>query len=367
MRVFIKNILFFISIVVIGVSCNTDFELNAPYQTIPLVYGLLDQSADTQFVKINKSFIGDGNNVEYAGVNDSVLFDNISARVEELNNGIAVNVYDLEELWVDNIDDGLFYEDSQLVYYFVPLSTLNDESTYKLIIETDEVAEPITAETDLIDGSGLSFNFLFGLSLGLNGLQLADVDLGTNNVYYDPLVKWNTSNNGKRYELLLKFKYNEVTASSSEIKSIYWKLSTQTSISSSGGEEMFKNVSGEAFFDMIYTSLDAYENEADVIRREIRGIEFIVSAGNEDLNIYMEVNEPATGVVTERPSFTNIEGGIGIFGSKYQVAISGPLSDGSVLELCKGQITSGLKFCCDSTDQKTTIFNLTGGVDVGCN
>jgi len=211
MRVIVKNILIFLSIGIIGVSCNTDFDLNAPYQPIPIVYSLLDQSADTQFVKINKSFIGDGNNVEYAGVNDSVLFSSVSARIEELQNGNALNTYDLEELWVTNLQNGLFYEDSQMVYYFVPSSPLNDESTYKLIIETNEIGEPITAETDLIDGSGLSFNFLFGLSLGLNGLQLADVDLGTNNVYYDPLIKWNTSNNGKRYELLLKFNYNEVT------------------------------------------------------------------------------------------------------------------------------------------------------------
>ena len=81
----------------------------------------------------------------------------------------------------------------------------------------------------------------------------------------------------------------------------------------------------------------------------------------------MEVNEPATGVVTERPSFTNINGGIGLFASKYQASVLGPLSDGSVLELCKGQITSGLKFCSDSSDQVTAISNLTGGIDVGCN
>ena len=41
----------------------------------------IDQSKDTQFVKINKSFIGDGNNVDYASINDGLLFSNVSARV----------------------------------------------------------------------------------------------------------------------------------------------------------------------------------------------------------------------------------------------------------------------------------------------
>ena len=53
--------------------------------------------------------------------------------------------------------------------------------------------------------------------------------------------------------------------------------------------------------------------------------------------------------------------------SKKQVAITGSFSDCSILELCKGQLTSGFKFCTDSTDQITAISNLTGGVNIGCN
>ena len=119
---------------------------------------------------------------------------------------------------------------------------------------------------------------------------------------------------------------------------------------------------------MIASRLDGYSNEQAVLKRKIKAVDFVLSTGNEDLNTYMEVNEPATGVVTERPSFTNISGGgIGLFGSKYQIVITGNLTDGSVLELCKSQLTSGFKFCTDSTDQITAISNLTGGENCGCN
>ena len=43
---------------VILTSCETDFELNAPYEMVPVVFGLLDQSLDTQFIKINKILFG---------------------------------------------------------------------------------------------------------------------------------------------------------------------------------------------------------------------------------------------------------------------------------------------------------------------
>ena len=372
-----KLVTYIVGFVLVGLaflSCKTDFDINAPYKPIPIIYGLLDQSKDTQFVKINKSFIGDGNNVDYASINDSLLFSNVSARVEQYAPGLSspFKVYDLQELWVGNLQSGIFYEDSQKVYYFVPDAPLNDEHLYQLVVSVDDVQEDITAQTRLLDGSSLSFDYLFSLSLGINGLNFADVNLGTSDVFYSPQIKWNTAPRGKRYELTMSFRYNEITFNSSIPKTIYWSLGTQTAIGNgdalNDSEKMFVNLSGEQFFEMVNSRLMDYPNEAQVVKREIVAVDFIVSAGNEDLNTYIEVNEPATGVVTERPTFTNISGdGIGLFASKCEVAITGNFSDGSILELCKGSLTSQYKFCIDSTDQITAISNLTGGVNVGCN
>ena len=51
-----KKFLVFITISIAISSCETDFDVNAPYDKIPIIYGVLDQSTDTQWVKINKSF-----------------------------------------------------------------------------------------------------------------------------------------------------------------------------------------------------------------------------------------------------------------------------------------------------------------------
>ena len=42
-----------------------------------------------------------------------------------------------------------------------------------------------------------------------------------------------------------------------------------------------------------------------------------MTVGSEDLNTYIKVNEPITGIVQKRPQFTNINNGIGIFSSRY--------------------------------------------------
>ncbi|MFT5149739.1 MAG: hypothetical protein ACI86P_002429 [Flavobacteriales bacterium] len=36
----------FLAIIVMSMSCRNDFELNAPYDRIPVVYGMLDPSLD---------------------------------------------------------------------------------------------------------------------------------------------------------------------------------------------------------------------------------------------------------------------------------------------------------------------------------
>ena len=370
----------FFSISLIFSSCSTDFELNAPYKTIPVVYGLLDQSKDTQFVKINRSFLGYGNNVDYAAINDCTHFEYVVAVLEEYNEfGNLIDHDTLKEFMVGNLQPGIFYEDSQKVYYLeTDNDSLKEENTYHLKVSIPDKGLNFDAETDLIKGSWLNFKFQTILYLAGSGFKVADVDLATTeDGYLEQTLRWTTAERGKRYELMLRLHYTEVYNDLTEQeKFLEWNLGRQISVSSSGGEEMFKDVSGGSFFNFVETQLQNYENEDQVMKRVLGmdAVEIILTAGNEDLNTYMQVNEPVTGIVTERPIFTNVNNGIGIFASKYSTRVSTFLSDGSMLEICAGQKTSGFKFCCDSANilpqnsatQAVAISLLTGGVNVGC-
>ena len=43
------------------------------------------------------------------------------------------------------------------------------------------------------------------------------------------------------------------------------------------------------------------------------------SVGSEDLYTYMSVNEPFEGIVQERPVFSNINNGVGLFSSRFNI------------------------------------------------
>ena len=75
------------------------------------------------------------------------------------------------------------------------------------------------------------------------------------------------------------------------------------------------------------------------------------------------MNQPALGIVTERPSFSNIEGGLGIFDARNTETFKQGglgqkimLNKASLEELIIGQYTSGFKFCSDEPYHTSTTF-----------
>jgi hypothetical protein len=332
-------------------SCTTDFELNAEYDEIPVIFGILDQSVDTQFVKINKSFIGNGNNTSYAAINDSSLYSNVIGRVEEYVDNVLTETFQLEEMWVNNLDEGIFYTDSQKVYFFVPTSLtepyLNEDAIYKLIVDVSEEAQPIEAETNLIKGSELNWDLLTSNGAAYNGIVFADASTLSQNDYLTSSPKCTPGGNADKYEFKLRLHFTEVTfAGVSTEKYVEWNLGEVTVISGN----LKKEISGEAFYSAISNKLSNYSYEADVEKRVIGkdNIEIIVTAANENLSLFIGINEPSTGVVTEQPVFTNVEGGVGIFASRFSRNLLSFLSTHSTNVLQNGPETSEYKFCVDA-------------------
>jgi hypothetical protein len=321
------------------VSCKTDFEVNAPFNKVPIVYGIIEQTTDTQFIKINRTYLAT-NVYDAARVNDSSLFTNVTARVEQYTNGILGNVYPLQEIWVKNIDQGIFYTDSQKVYYFVE-PNLNVNSQYKLIGTGD--GKEFSAETSLIQP--FDYTTSFKNSIIFNGFSLAG-DLG---VYTTVISKWFSAIDGKRYDLSLRFNYEEHKGANISTKYIDWNLGSQKVINIDNINQLQATINGESFYQFLGNNSDL-QNITGVTKRVIKSVDLTVTAVNENLNTYIDVNEPVTTIITERPEFTNIENGYGIFASRVKRSLKNrPLSEKSVKELAGGQYTGTLLFCSDST------------------
>jgi hypothetical protein len=287
-------------------SCEESFDVNAPYKDITVVFGLIDPGDDSIFLKINKAFLGDGNVMEMAKIEDSSIYvTGLHATIEEWENGDLIKSYPLDTVTINDKEQGDFYNPYQIIYYtpYEPVTTRE----YRLKVEVND--KEITAMTNLVND--------FTISRPSAGSKFIQFKEGT-----DGEVAWNSAKNGKRYEVVIRIKYKEVLFNSPDTvyKYVDWGMGTKKSVNDKGGEDMKVEYSNDGFYTLIANQIpyDDAAMEANVKERYTNDVDFIIAVAAEELNTYMEVNEPSNSIVQERPEYSNISSGIGIFSSRFK-------------------------------------------------
>ena len=356
-------------------SCETEVDLTAPYASTTVVFGLLDPQADTQFVKINKTFLGDGNLNEYAMIRDSSEYkweEFSSLRIEEYATGNPnpIVTHYLTPITINNKDvNGMFYGPEQTVYYFpTPAGGLNTDRKYKLV--ADFVSRPdVFAWTNVIPSATIQFNTPPSPAPGSNpisGIALAaNTSSGTINYNESVNIKWGPIDlsNAEIYDIVLRFYYTEKTyadnALTQEISSVPKFIEWQLGIFNKDdlpkqGNFYVVTFNGESFFSYLGSKLEANPRIRRVVGEYLdgktRAFEIRLGLANDELKTWINVNNPVTGIIQERPNYTNIVGGLGLFASRASATMTNiPLESGNfkgnINALMYGSYTSDLNFC----------------------
>jgi hypothetical protein len=303
-------------------SCKEEITLNQEFKETPVIYGLLNQSEDLQFIKINRGFIGPGNAFEIAQIPDSSYFKNVSAKVEEVINNQVVYTWELRDtILTTKSTNGLFFSPNYKAYYFSTSShPLVEGSNYRLTVNIDEGKLEVTAETQLVRNfapttaanSGTSLNstnsnLRFAKSNGEYISTSITCDAGTaafGNVSLDLQVYEYRGNNDST---LIHIPWNvaETTAKSAFISAV---------------------AQGQSFFERIK---DGLTNDNTITKRNFFGFEVTFTGGSQELYNYILVNKPSTSLTQSKPSFTNLsvtEGYsvVGIFSARKTTKIFKP-------------------------------------------
>jgi hypothetical protein len=298
-----KTILFsLLAIFVMGfTACETDVDINAEWEEITLVYGLLNQAEQTHYFRINKAYLG-GNALEIAKIADSSSYQGVlEVSLQGINlSGEIVQTIPMDTITIATKDSGDFYNPYMLVYKGT--GTLNSEYQYKLNIRNTVSGKEITATTRLIEE--------FIISKPPSGGK-ASFKRG----FTTPFT-WSNTVNAMRYEPVIRFHYFEVSPGGGDTlaKYIDWALSTQFAedISGQGIQEI--DVSNNGFYDFIANNVKPEQIDG---HRLCGMVDFIVTAAGEEYDTYMRVNGPSNSLVQDRPEYTNIENGFGLLSSRY--------------------------------------------------
>jgi hypothetical protein len=292
-------------------SCETDFDVHAPWEEITVVYGLLDQSQDRQYIKINKAYLGVGDALQMSQIADSINFlDSMVVKLHKVPGDTAIILY--KDSTIEK-DPGLFaYGIGENIIY----STLEKDSdfvevgkTYTLTIENTESGNFVSGNTGLISGF-LNFNINSDYIIKFYNPTLAD-----SAKFLKKMISWNKANNGQIYQVDIRINYTE-----NDIETfLVWKQPLVSSAPS-----MSTPLEGAKFFNFLRNNL----TDDNSVIREFVSLDVKMTIGTADLETYIAMNAPYEGLVQERPVYTNINNGFGLFSARYTYELLGlELSD----------------------------------------
>lgn len=327
----------FCSIFLFGAySCETELDINADYKTIPVIYGLLDATESVHLLKINKTFLGNGNAFEFAKNADSSSFVNLNAIVEQVKNGNVVKTYQLDDTLIGGKDSGVFYNNASKYYYFIEPS-LDINAVYRVKFMAD--GKEVVATTPIIGPSNITTPRAAAAQFSLVS---SAVDQGEVSDYTDLTVVLTSANNAAYYEFFYRFYYTEnYTDGTSKEKIIELQGNPVTTLRGAGSN-VFSEISGRSVFDRI---LSEVKPDPKVKNRVIGDFEYIVYSSGEEFYNYLSVNRPVTGVVLDRPEYTNVSNGIGIFNTRYRQSLRKPLNLNAQRAFVQLNGFQDLKFC----------------------
>ena len=295
--------LFFLFIILFS-SCETDFDVNAQWEEVTIVYGLIDPNIEDQLIKINKAFLGKGDALQMASIADSSNYNpsDLHAKIHRIRQQ-AFNQYDtlssvtLNDTILDK-DDGLFSTDNNIIYTFKkPSSFYNTNSLYALEIINLISGHKVTSQTEIINTfsfESLNPSFEWGLYNG---------DLPDSLKFRTKNIEWQPSTNGVIYQLDIVINYIE----NNDTINLPW---SQPLVEYTSGNMSLK-IKGDQFFQFLTTNL------TNNTPKQFLNLDLVMTVGSDDLKTYINVNKPFSGIVQERPVFSNINNGVGLFSSRF--------------------------------------------------
>jgi hypothetical protein len=300
-----KNTLLILFLAAFLGSCSTDFETNAPWKEITVVYGLLNPNDAVQYIRIGKAFLGEGNAYTMAQVDDSINYgDVLDVKIERFLNGNLMETHVLNR--IDSIPkdlNGIFAAPHMVLYADINrFDTLVNESIYKLTVTNRETGNVVTASTKTIE------NFSIGLPTRTYTANL------TGSV---PTLTWKLkpSARGKIYGITQYINYLETdtTTHITVAKSVEWYIADKLTSGNSNTDVTFP-FAKEDFYRLLGADCEVNPNVVRTLAAN--PLDVYISAGTEELYTYMQVTEQNSGIVQDKPLYSNIENGVGLFTSR---------------------------------------------------
>ncbi len=297
-------------------SCDVEFDPNGDWEETTIVYGVLDQDADTNFIRVQRCFLGEGNYIEFARQKDSIYYHqdelevSLYAFYEWESNGWDTINNARQKIYLNYTEsytkpEGGFYSEVAPIYYTT--EKLNSDFIYYLVIKNTKTGNVVTSNTKLVanyvvnEPSNSRFEFRYNPTLKQNQIVCKWINQSINakgemGRLYQPAIKFNFIENGQLTHIFID--YSTVSNPFFDEDRTISYIATEREFLSQIKEKIGKRAMAERKFLLDEPTFELY-----------------VYACNEKLKNFMENNTPDLSL-SEKPIYTNIDNGVGIFASR---------------------------------------------------
>lgn len=320
-----KNFILFSSLLftLIFTSCENDFTVNAEWKDITVVYGLLDPAEDTNWIRVQRAYLGSDPASASFENPDSLYYDTVAVYLEayENNNGTAGKL--LDSIWLTKdetskqLEEGTYTTEGFRLYR--TLEKINPDNLYKLVVKKPGTNHPDASSTTLV--VGMPDDNTAGT---IPEEEFRYVQPNRNSRTFDGRLEWRAAENASIYEVDVYLRYKEINRSTGVVTHLVQKMDygivdgVQAEVAA--GTSIDLNNNPNYLYDKMAVSLPPLE--ANTLRF-VKDFVFVVWAGGDDLAKYISLNKPTQGVNSTKPEFPDIENGAGLFSSRTKTVMDG--------------------------------------------
>lgn len=295
MRKAIYRILLSIFALALFTTCSKDINILANYEDTTIVYGLINPNDSISYLRIQKGFLTEGNIYDAAQVHDSIYYP-YKLNVK-LTSGSRIITFDTITLF--NKEGGIFNSPKTQVYYANTKGLLNTEDSIYLEIYNPKLNK-LTTSSSILHNT-MNIDYLY---------PHYQISFEENKV-----IKFLSQKNTRSYALTIRFHYMEQNVndtSTREYLYVDWDFSNIITEDILGGEEIQFHYNGAEFYSYLLNNIP----ETITKQRYYGNIELRLSSYDNIFHIYQEANKPNGSPLIEKPGYTNINNGLGLFAAR---------------------------------------------------
>ncbi len=309
------NIYILALVSVITASCNNTIEPNGNWSDVTVIYGLLDPAADTNWVRVQRGFLGKQNPNLSFSISDSLYYKNITVILESYkilaDGGLGSKVDSfvmIKDSTSRTLAPGVFAGDGH--YLFRTQEKLDYNLKYKVSVIKHDGGPTASAVTSLVHNPQSQ----------TSGFRFKNPDLTSlyKNEYIGQL-EWYAAEGASIYKVDFTFFYKEFDTITEQVE--------------------HKHVEVKDFSILTaYNSLEyySYSPPRNVMYRELakriglpgkhtirffEKIKFTIWAASPEFHVYTRVNAPKESINAFVPEVPGIENGTGLFASRTSITL----------------------------------------------